>query len=124
MNFAIYGGQGPSTGTGLVVLLIDENNGWFSIRVTYLASARSDFFLGSFSADTYFAQTTSPNGVILYQYTLPNWTSSQRSYTIIAEISGIRTAALSLTAALTNIIFDPVSGRITSQLSLTSSPAI
>ena len=53
MDFAIWGGQGASSSSGLIVLLINDDNSWNSIKVHYLASGRSEFFLGSFSAGTY-----------------------------------------------------------------------
>jgi len=52
MDWAIWGGQGASAGSGQIILLMNEDNSWSSIRVQYLASGRSDFWLGSFSAGT------------------------------------------------------------------------
>jgi hypothetical protein len=83
MDFSIWGGAGPSAGTGLVVLLLNEDSSWTSVRVSFLASARSDFFLGAFSASTYFPQSTSQNGIISYSQSLPGWSSSSSSYTVV-----------------------------------------
>lgn len=90
--------------------------------MSFLASARSDFYLGAFSASTYFPQVTSPNGIISYSYALPGWSSSSSSYTVVAEIAGVRTYASSLVVALTTVSFQ--SGVITFQASLSSSPPI
>lgn len=81
MDFAIWGGATNSQ-AGVIFLLIDENNSWNSIRVSYLASARTDFLLGSFSAGTYFLQSASSSGVITYAHQIAGWTA-QTNYNII-----------------------------------------
>jgi hypothetical protein len=124
LDFSIWGGPGASAGTGLVVLLINEANTWTSIRVTYLASARSDFWLGSFSVATYLAQILSPNGIVSLTHALPSWTPSSASYTLVAEISGVRTAAVSPIIAFTNVGFNAGSGIIALTLSLSGNPRV
>lgn len=64
LDFSIRGGAGPSTGTVAIVLLIDQDNTWTLIRLSYLISGRSDFTLGFISAGTHhLMQTpTSPAG--------------------------------------------------------------
>ena len=52
LDFAIWAGQGATPATGVIFLLINEDNSWSNIRVSYVASGRSDFFLGSFLAGT------------------------------------------------------------------------
>lgn len=36
-----------------MALLLGEESSWTSVRVSYLVSARTDFFLGTFSAGTF-----------------------------------------------------------------------
>jgi hypothetical protein len=50
IDFSIRGLAGQSYGSVQLVLLIDEDNSWASIRVSYLLSGRSDFYLGSYVA--------------------------------------------------------------------------
>ena len=83
MDFMIWGGRGSAVNSGQIILLMNEDNTWSSIKVSYLASGRSDFVLGSFSAATYFLQSTSSNGVVTYPYRIPGWTAQSTSFTII-----------------------------------------
>jgi len=53
LDFSIRGKAGPGSTTGVIVLLINEDNSWSSIKVNYIVSSRSDMFLGTFSAGTF-----------------------------------------------------------------------
>jgi hypothetical protein len=123
MDFSIWGGAGPSAGTGLVVLLLNEDSSWTSVRVSFLASARSDFFLGTFSAATYFPQSTS-NGVVSISHGLSSWSPSQSSFITLVELAGVYTAATTFSISLTKVAFDKVTGVITVETSLSSTPAL
>lgn len=80
LDFAIWGGQGSAQ----ITLLINEDNSWSNIKLQYLASARSDFYLGTFSAGVYMLQKASTNNIITYSYAIPNWTPKQNTYSTIA----------------------------------------
>lgn len=50
LDFSVRGMAGQSFGSVQFVLLIDEDNSWSTIRVSYLISGRTDFFLGFYQA--------------------------------------------------------------------------
>lgn len=50
LDFSVRGIAGPSYGTASIVLLINEDNSWTNIRVNYLISQRTDFYLGFYVA--------------------------------------------------------------------------
>lgn len=50
MDFSVRGLAGQSYGSVQLVLLMNEDNSWSSIRVNYLLSGRNDFFLGFYVA--------------------------------------------------------------------------
>ena len=110
--------------SGQIILLMNEDNTWSSIKVSYLASGRSDFVLGSFSAATYFLQSTSSNGVVTFPYIIPGWTAQSVSFTIIIEISGIKTSSNTFQASLSSVSFNHINGQITTEMALISSPPI
>lgn len=121
MDFSIWGGQGSTLNSGVIILLINEDSSWSTIRVSYLASARSDFVLGSFSAGVYFLQQQSFNGQVTVPYSIPGWTAQSSAFRIIVELSGVRTYSTSLTATLTNVAINSVTGLVRIDLSLVSS---
>lgn len=50
LDFSVRGLPGQSYGSVQIVLLINEDNTWNTIRVNYLITGRSDFLLGFFVA--------------------------------------------------------------------------
>lgn len=122
LDFLVWGGPGPSVGTGLLIVLLDEDNTWNTVRVSYLASARSDFFLGTFSAAMYLPQSTS-NGIVMINHGIANWTPSQHNFISIVELAGAKTAAKTFSIALTKVTLDKTSGVMTVETSLSSTPA-
>jgi len=48
------GSQGKTPNMASILLLIDEDRSWNFIRVQYLISGRSDFYVGTFSAGIMF----------------------------------------------------------------------
>ena len=106
----------------MVVLLIDEDSTWNTVKISFLASARSDFYLGTFAAATYIPQTTS-NGIVSISHGLSNWTPSQHTFISIVELAGAKTAATTYSIALTKVDFNKISGVITVETSLSSTPA-
>ena len=123
MDFAIWGTRGVGS-TGTIVLLIDEDNSWQKIKISYLATARAEFTLGSFSAGTFLQHTMSKNGNIHYSYVIPNWKSQVDSHTVIVELAGVKTKATRLEVMLLAVSFSEVTGQITTSMRMTSSPAI
>lgn len=124
MDFVIWGGPGPSSNSGKIYLLMNEDNSWTSVRISYLASARSDFVLGSFSAGTYFLQSSSTTGDITHSYLIPGWTAQSSGFSVIIEISGLKTAATTFQATLTSVTINPSNGLINTNMRLISSPPI
>ena len=124
MDFAIYGGQGLATGTGLIIVLLREDHSWSSIKVTYFASGRSDFVVGSFSAALYFMQSTSTNGILTYPYSVPGWTPQSLSFSSIIEIAGIKIDATNFVVTLTSTNFNSASGLLTVGINVRSAPPI
>ena len=121
MDFAIWGGRGSALNTGVIILLINEDSSWSSIRVSYLASARSDFVLGSFSAGVYFLQQNSFNGQLTYPHSIAGWTAQSNSFGIIVELSGIKASSSSLLVRLTSVSINSVTGLIRVDISISSS---
>lgn len=105
-------------------MLIGEDSSWTSIRVFYLVSSRSDFFLGTFSAAIYLQQKFTSGSSISLTHNLPNWQSPQESFTPIAQLSGLRTTANHYALTVGAIAFDSLSGQLVVQLNLNSSVPI
>ena len=83
MDFAIWGGSNANLNSGVIYLLINEDSSWNSIRVSYLASARSDFVLGSFAAGVYFLQQNSNQGQVTFPHTISGWTPQTSQFGIV-----------------------------------------
>jgi hypothetical protein len=101
------------------------------VRVFYLVSSRSDFYLGTFSAgishcslDIYLLQKYAPGSSISIPYTLSGWTASQQAFTAVAQISGLRTTATIYTIILGSVSFNAANGQLIAQLNLNSTPPI
>ena len=80
--------------------------------------------LGTFSAGTYFLQSTSSSSIVNYPYTIPGWTSQSTGFTVIVEISGVKTSASTFQVTLTAVSINQVSGLINTQMTLISNPPI
>jgi hypothetical protein len=76
------------------VLLINNKIKWRNIKVSYLASSRSDIFLGSFIASTFqtLACFSDVNNQIQATSIIPEFNSRNGQYKIVAAfISGLKT---------------------------------
>ena len=65
-----------------------------------------------------------PSGIVTYPYSIPGWTSQSTGFTVIVEISGVKTSATSFTVSLTAVSINQVSGLISTQMTLISNPPI
>jgi hypothetical protein len=128
LDFAVYGGKDSSSGAGagsvLLVLLIDDDSKWTTIKISYLASARNDFTLGSYTISTSLLSQGSSNGGVTSLYTIPQWTSSAVELRIAIQIAGIKVTASTFSAELTSVVVDKQTGLIALGMTLQSSPLI
>ena len=120
MDFSIWGSQGSNLNSGVIILLINEDSSWSTIRVSYLASARSDFVLGTFAAGVYVRQQQSANGLITFPYSIPGWTAQTSAFQIIIELAGVRTYSSSLQVNLTSVALNSVTGLVRVDMFLAS----
>lgn len=89
-----------------------------------MASGRSDFFLGSFSAGLYFIQRQSQSNVIVWNQAVTGWISSQRTFNVIVELAGLKTASTNPVISLTGVSFNSASGTISTTISVSATPFI
>ena len=124
MDFAIWGGQGNNGNTGIIYVLLNEDNSWNTVKISYLASARSDFVLGTFSAGTYYSQAASSNGDVTVSHIVPGWTVQNLGFRVVVELSGIKTYSSAFQAIISTVSINPSNGMIIVNMKLVSSPPI
>ena len=86
--------------------------------MSYLASGRSDFFLGSFAAALYLSQRQSQSSLVSVSEDIIGWTASTKSFHVIIYISGVRTSAINPVIALTAVSFNETTGTIVTTMTL------
>ena len=90
MDFSVRAGQGKTSTEAVIVLLIDNDNSWTNMKISYIISDRSDLFLGSFITDPYFLPKNNGN-TYAFTYLIPNWVVQPALLYSIAQISGFKT---------------------------------
>ena len=71
MDFSIRG-RSPSANTGVIELLIDNDNSWNTITISYMVSARDEFYLGTYIVPANFIDFDSAVGGITHNFNIPN----------------------------------------------------
>lgn len=102
-----------------LVLLINNDITWQSIKVSYLVSSHSDLIVGSFIADTFdfLSCTVNQDGRTTVATHIPSWKIADNTeYGIAIFMSGFRTAANNFNLNIINTSFDNMDGRLTVQL--------
>lgn len=98
MDFTLLGGRiGTSNNLG-INLILNQDNRWTQVKISYFVSSRSDLWIGSFTADLFDIsqnlgvsglQSTSAQGYV------NNWPANGGSYSYLQAvmISGLRTSS-------------------------------
>lgn len=98
MDFTLLGGRiGTSNNLG-INLILNQDNRWTQVKISYFVSSRSDLWIGAFTADLFDIsqnlgvsglQSTSAQGYV------NNWPANGGSYSYLQAvmISGLRTSS-------------------------------
>lgn len=105
------------------MLLINHDFSWSSIIVSFLATARSDFWTGYFIPDTQDFYNTGIDKITA-QYTINNWISTSTRVNFIYLISGLRTSDSSFNVSLAQGGFNASTGLVSVQVKSDASPPI
>jgi len=122
-DYSIRGSRVNNTNLVNFILLINHDSSWSNIIVSFLITARNDFWTGYFTPDT---QDFYNIGVdkITAQYTINNWNPTTTRVNFIYLISGLRTSDPSFNVSLTQGGFNASTGLITVQVKSDASPPI
>ena len=107
-----------------MVLYINSDNSWSSIKASYLISSRNDFILGSFISDVSDFRNDGASTKVI-EYSLVNfniWQSKNKNMKLIYLISGLKTADNSFNINLSQNKFN--NGKISVILTTDASPAL
>ena len=85
-------GQSNSSGVARILLLINKDNSWNRVSISYLISSRTDLVLGHFIAEALVAQYNGANQ-LTFNYGIPGWQSSNKQVTSVAQFAGLRTTS-------------------------------
>lgn len=122
-DFSVRGGRQDGHNAIALVLLINNNISWQSIKVSYLVSSRSELLIGSFIGDTFdfLSCTVNQDGRTTVATHLPQWQiKNGTEYSVGVFISGFRTAANNFNLNIIQANFDTIDGRLTVQLASNS----
>ena len=107
--------------------MINNDNKWNSMKVSYLASSRQEIILGSFIGDTFYLLgcTVNQDGkTSVYGY-VPTWRLQQnQNYEVAPFISGLRTTDSTFDLTILQTVFDPVEGRMIIQIQTNAQPSL
>ena len=124
VDYSIRGGRINNTNIAKIVLYINSDNSWSSIKASYLISSRRDFILGSFLSDVSDLGNDGASAKVI-EYSLVNFNTRQsrnKNMKLIYLISGLKTADNSFNINLSDNKFN--NGKISVKLTTDASPAV
>jgi hypothetical protein len=119
-DFSLRVFQGQNPNEVKIVLLIDNNNSWTSMKISYFVSSRSDINAGFFIADI-FALPDPQITTKTITVALPGWTPQTNSVSSSVQLAGLRSSSSSLlNIEITDSIINSSNGILTVTVKLGS----
>ena len=122
-DYSIRGSRVNNTNSVNFILLINHDLSWSSMVVSFLVTARSDFWAGYFLPDTQDFYNIGVDKVTVH-YTINNWNPTSTRVNFIYLISGLRTSDSSFNVSLSQGGFNTSSGLVSLQIKSDASPPI
>lgn len=102
----------------VIALLINNDNTWNSIKISYLAANRADVWAGSYLVDTFFLKGRDVSSVE-FKYGLPGWQRQVNMARISVQLAGVRTSGSGVPSiAIANATVDSNTGIISINTSI------
>jgi hypothetical protein len=100
-DFRVIASPGNTSSQIRIVLLINNDNSWTSIKISYLAANRGDLWAGSYLVDTFFLMGLNIASVN-FNYGLPNWARQTGNVEITVQVAGVRTGGSGVPSIVIN----------------------